>query len=242
MYHLNRGTLSEIEGEIDLNAPRASRRTNASTLKSMITAVNGSVQAFKELGDGIPTPPLSPGQKDEEGYLYNVEDNERLSTIVAERDTLGKRRQGFRDRKSIFGMIQTRAAQLLSDLNERDQSLKIKAICGYDGRVGLNEPEFLEWRDSEEGTKALKSGELLSSDDEICQGKKNCDKHRDWRKVEDEFQLSEIHEIKGSIKRLNEEERRIREEAKMRAIHAQAILGGREGRVERVSRGVYRIV
>ncbi|ODH53582.1 hypothetical protein GX48_00416 [Paracoccidioides brasiliensis] len=142
----------------------------------------------------------------ERQHIQNVRD--RRTQLLNQLDLL-------RDRDTFLSLIRQRAKTILELLRQADPKSGASAwkdICGYDSRLSWSDDEFNEWRFSDVGKKALRSGvleaaasgvdgsgdvEMQGADagadgtdkavDRIVRGvciKKRCERHRQWVKVQ----------------------------------------------------------
>ena len=63
------------------------------------------------------------------------------------------------DRERFLVLVKSRAKRVLEELRQKET---VKDICGFDGRLAWSDAEFLAWRDSPEGQKALESRMLMA--------------------------------------------------------------------------------
>ncbi|KAI9775244.1 MAG: hypothetical protein M1839_001362 [Geoglossum umbratile] len=223
--------------------------------KGQLAAVTKSVKdvgEFRKLGEGVLSPPptISPEDGDRDGsgqaMAYNSDETKRLGEIATEKDNLAMRKQGLKDREKFIQLVKDRAKKAAAELG-------MKEICGFDSRLSWSEDEFLIWRDGEEGRAAFDSNTLgppppeIDAEDPshaedphnhhpnpritagVCP-KKRCDRHKVWRNIQMmdiRFEEVSIAERVGGLK---QEEKTLRERAKLRAVKEEE--GEREGRVE----------
>jgi COMPASS component SPP1 len=213
---------------------------------------------FRKLGEGVLSPPptISPEDGDRDGsgqaMVYNSDDMKRLGEIATEKENLTMRKQGLKDRERFVQLVKDRAKKVAAELGMKD-------ICGFDSRLSWSEEEFLIWRDSQEGRAAFDSNALgpppTETDAEdhhqqhqphteedphnhhpnsrigagVCP-KKRCDRHKVWRNIQmTDIRFEEVS-IAERIGGLKQEEKTLRERAKLRAVKEEE--GEREGRVE----------
>ncbi|KAH0542873.1 hypothetical protein FGG08_002733 [Glutinoglossum americanum] len=226
---------------------------------SAVTKNVKDVTEFRKLGEGVLSPPptISPEDGDRDGsgqaMVYNNDETKRLGEIATEKDKLAMRKQGLKDREKFIQLVKDRAKKVAAELG-------MKEICGFDSRLSWSEEEFLIWRDSEEGRSAFDSDVLApppaETDDpdhhshqqshmeedlhnshhpnpRIGVGacpKKRCDRHKFWRNIQMQDIRYEEVSIAERIGGLKQEEKTLRERARLRAIKEEE--GDREGRVE----------
>ncbi|TKX18830.1 hypothetical protein C1H76_9091 [Elsinoe australis] len=237
---------------------KASRKSNAATeptpdedlgprggaiskaeLKSMLNSVS-TIDAFKRLGEGVLSPPATPSPKDtksEPATFLDDAETKRIAEINATKDELRTRHALLKDQAKFVTMLRHNSARIAEA-----KGIKPKDICGYDDRVRMDEAVFAEWRDSEEGKTALKSGNLpvdTKAEDEdgdtnmdaggrkgsvaqeVCL-RKRCQKHLDWSKLALETNRSEMSENSERMRGLERDERDIKERAGLRARQVKA--------------------
>lgn len=187
-----------------------------------------NVTEFKRLGDRIPTPP--PASIAASAYFY-PEEVKRLKEIVHERfilDTRQKRRIDFRRR--YLALTQERRIRVLEELKADPEMGKLSTICGYDERLALDDFEWDEWCDGDEGAaifSATADGDgIIPGRDGVCI-KKACRAHRGWATLFADEQDSMERLRSERLVQLRQEDRRIRERQKRRAVK-----DSREGTVE----------
>ncbi|PGG99489.1 compass component spp1 [Blastomyces parvus] len=145
--------------------------------------------------------------------LIQLTANERqhLHNLRRKRLELRNQLEMLEDRDTFLALIRQRAKTILEHLRQADPKSSAsvwKDICGYDSRLSWSDDEFNEWRWSEVGKKALRSGvleaassgtdgggdvEMQDADgdantvDRIARGvclKKRCERHRQWVKIQ----------------------------------------------------------
>lgn len=135
---------------------------NTAELKAIACGVD-DIAEFRQLGEGVLSPPrtVSPDDNDNahKVFSYSATESQQLLEIVAEREALKARKGMLDDRDRFIGLVKGRAKRVLEDLRKRES---VKDICGYDSRLSWSDNEFLAWRDSAEGQKALESELLMA--------------------------------------------------------------------------------
>lgn len=222
----------------------------AGELKALVDGVD-SVGAFRKLGDGVLSPPktASPeaeGGKSSHNAIYTPEESSSLADISRKREFLNARKAMLTDRDKFVAMVAARAKTVLASLKEKEKSLK--DICGYDSRLTWSDDELNAWRAAPIGQESLVTGILLpptpdpnpsahpeekdkDKEDEdgeeigpgVCK-KKRCERHRAWFKVQQQDNAFEKDEVRQRLKRLESEEKGIRDRAMIRTLE-----GGAEG-------------
>ncbi|KAF2455952.1 hypothetical protein BDY21DRAFT_349208 [Lineolata rhizophorae] len=126
-----------------------------------LTAAIPDFEAFRRLGEGVPSPPPTALPAEEDFYvtILDAESRERLDQIAAKKDELRVRRALLKDHDRFVTMTRERAARTA----ERE-GLKPKDMCGYDAQLQWSEAEFSAWRASPIGRAALKLGTLEGED------------------------------------------------------------------------------
>ncbi|KAL2373967.1 hypothetical protein RJ035_004653 [Blastomyces gilchristii] len=142
---------------------------------------------------------------------FTTNERQHLHNLRRKRTELRNQLEMLQDRDTFLTMIRQRAKTILEHLRQADPKSSTSAwkdICGYDSRLSWSDDEFNEWRWSEVGKKALRSGVLEAADsgndgggdvemqdvdgnrntvDRIARGvclKKRCERHRQWVKVQ----------------------------------------------------------
>lgn len=209
------------------------------------------VQSFHRLGDGVLSPPATASPEGEdvkaangldapkERVTYTKEEQAQLDVITQKRTVCRERKKMLDDRDRFISSITTRAKGVLTELKEKDKS--IKDICGYDSRLSWSDQEYNEWRNSNEGQKALakdgvlgapiEGGEPRNEDEEeelgkgVCK-KKRCERHRAWLKLAQQENLFEKDQARQEMKRLEGEEKGVKDRALIRSLELGDGVGG----------------
>ncbi|PGH18093.1 hypothetical protein AJ79_00721 [Helicocarpus griseus UAMH5409] len=153
---------------------------------------------------------------DLEAHQFQLTTNERqhIQNLRMKRTELRNQLDMLRNRDTFLTLVRQRAKSILEQLRQADPKSGTstwKDICGYDSRLSWSDEEFNEWRLSDAGKEALRSGILeappLEPDDngdtemqdaevdgddnrtveKIARGvciKKRCERHRQWVKVQ----------------------------------------------------------
>jgi COMPASS component SPP1 len=130
-----------------------------------------------------------------------------------------------------------------SKIAAKEPNLEVKDICGYDNRLAMNEEEFDEWFNSEEGKQAFATGKLgprtaetkeigarvpypgqvvptppKVSDalDNICLKQKRKCRHLNWLSIHGADFVTMQQNLKDEMKKLVEAEKEIIEDAELR--------------------------
>lgn len=177
-----------------------------------------SAEEFKRFGDRIPSPPPSDSH-------YYPEELARLSEISTERSSLEARKRMIEQRAQYLALAQERKNRVLEELKADPEAGKVTAICGYDERLALDDMEWNEWCESDDGQEIFETGAIPGREG-ICI-KKGCRGHRGWTGLfAEENQVMERLRAERLVA-LRQEERKIRERGKRRAVKDP-----REGSVE----------
>jgi COMPASS component SPP1 len=204
-----------------MNRYAASRSTLS---RGEIAALTNSVSTaaeFKHLGDRIPTPPPSSTRS-------YPEETKRLAEIASERAALEGRKRRIEQRGKYLAMAQRRKDRVLAELKNDPDMGKVSAICGYDERLALDDLEWDEWCTSQEGSEIFETGEIPGRE-AVCL-KKACRGHKGWSALFTEEQVVLERLRCERLVLLRQEERKIRERQKRRAVKNE-----RDGTVERES-------
>lgn len=204
-------------------------------LKALVDGVK-DVATFMKLGDGVLSPPetaaTSPGYEAEKKIAYNSEEAHQIDEIAKKRAEIEARRDMLNDRDKLVHMVDRRRKEVLTKLKEKEKTLK--DICGYDARLTWSDEELNEWRHSKEGHDQLQSA-VLNADPRLVDGekgedggegevgpgvckKKRCERHRTWYKVQQQDNAMEREDVKQRLKRLDEEEKGVKERAMIRSL------------------------
>jgi COMPASS component SPP1 len=173
------------------------------------------------------------------GLDYLNEDEEKqLEEIKEKKKTLEDRIKGYQNQQKLLVMINDR-----SKIAAKEPNLEVKDICGYDNRLAMNEEEFDEWFNSEEGKQAFATGKLgprtaktkeigarvpypgqvvptppKVSDalDNICLKQKRKCRHLNWLSIHGADFVTMQQNLKDEMKKLVEAEKEIIEDAELR--------------------------
>ena len=208
-----------------LSPPATASPTKASFSDSQ-KMVNGILHP--ESNGDVPAAPSIP---------LNPAESAHLAALNVEKTSLQSRLALLKDREKFVSLTREQAARYA----EREK-LKPKEVCGYDQRLSWSEAEFANWRASKFGKAALKKGTLEPSAEDVAaeEGpgesekadgatesqdspastlctKKRCDRHRQWQKLNLQDARFEEVEVIESIRRVEREEKEVRERAMLRA-------------------------
>ncbi|KAH7402201.1 hypothetical protein DE146DRAFT_652700 [Phaeosphaeria sp. MPI-PUGE-AT-0046c] len=201
-------------------------------LKALVDA-SPNIQAFKNLGTGVLTPPqtASPNRMSFngiDGFAFTASETERLNALHNEKTQLNERLEALKDREKFVSMAKEQAVRVA----EREK-IKMKEFCGYDSRLSWSDAEFLAWRNQKTGQAAFKfntlspSAEQISSmsgvdspstdpaKESVCL-KKRCSKHPQWQKLNLQDARFEELEVVEAIRECEKEEKSVRERARRR--------------------------
>ncbi|CAF9941070.1 MAG: hypothetical protein ALECFALPRED_008981 [Alectoria fallacina] len=178
---------------------------------------------------------------------YTPEEMARLESIAERKIRCRAKRKLLDDRDKLLLLITTRAKNVLAEMREQEKSLN--TICGYDSRLTWSEDEFNEWRTSPEGQKALQNDGVLGAptpkekedgnneiskdaekevEEEIGRGvckKKRCERHKAWFKLQQQDNLFEKDQARQEMKKLDVEERGVRDRAMIRCLEGGEVEG-----------------
>jgi len=209
-----------------------------------LTLAAPDASTFRHLGDsGVLTPPLSESPETHNkslqvSPLYTALEETRLAAISARKDVLRLRRTLLKDRERFVVLVKERAARLA-------ESADIKELCGMDARLSWDDKTFELWRDSEAGKAAFERGSLdlvadadaedtkglkprpaaisrgsatavSTNDGEVCM-RRRCERHRTWQKLVLQDVRFEEADVGDEMRRIDGEERELRERAMLRA-------------------------
>lgn len=200
-------------------------------LKALVDA-SPNIQAFKNLGTGVLTPPqtASPNRTSFsgiDGYAFTASETERLNALHNEKTQLNERLEALKDREKFVSMAKEQAVRVA----EREK-IKLKEFCGYDSRLSWSDAEFLAWRHKKHGQAAFKFNTLSptaeqvasisgadSDADEVKESvclKKRCPKHPQWQKLNLQDARFEELEVVEAIRECEKEEKSVKERARRR--------------------------
>lgn len=208
----------------------------AKDLKALVDA-SPNIQAFKNLGNGVLSPPqtASPTRGtfingNGENLSLTAGETERLSALHKEKSQLQDRLEVLKDREKFVSMAKEQALRVADR-----EKIKIKEFCGYDSRLSWSDAEFLLWRNSKHGQASFKFSTLSPSEEQIASMtvthsadamdidtketvclKKRCPKHPQWQKLNLQDARFEELEVVEAIRECEKEERSVRERARRR--------------------------
>lgn len=165
----------EVEDNLDTAGDANTLRggyLRAPELKSVVNGVK-NVAEFRQLGEGVLSPPRTASPDDEDikmedgdfsaksksGVSYSATEKQQLTEIAAKRETLKTTKRMLDDRERFLVLVKSRAKRVLEELKQKEP---VKDICGFDARLAWSDAEFLAWRDSPEGQKAMESRLLMA--------------------------------------------------------------------------------
>ncbi|KAM0802162.1 hypothetical protein BDR22DRAFT_961827 [Usnea florida] len=174
---------------------------------------------------------------------YTSEEASQLENIAEKKNRCRARKKLLDDRDKLLLLITVRAKNVLAEMKEQDKSFN--NICGYDSRLTWSEVEFNEWRASPEGQKALQKDGVLEApplqekeegseatkeaekeEEEIGRGvckKKRCERHKAWLKLQQQDNLFEKDQARQEMKKLEAEERGVRDRAMIRCLEGKEV-------------------
>jgi COMPASS component SPP1 len=235
----------------------------AKDLKALVDA-SPNIQAFKNLGTGVLTPPqtASPnratfgGPKEVDGFALTAGERERLTALHNEKSQLKDRLEVLKDREKFVSMAKEQAVRVA----EREKT-KMKDFCGYDSRLSWSDAEFLQWRNGTHGQAAFKFNTLSPTAEQVASiasanggeeardtvcVKKRCPKHPQWQKLNLQDARFEELEVVESIRECEKEEKSVRERARRRgakdAMAKELTAGDDGGQIERNREGWVEII
>ncbi|KAI9737475.1 MAG: hypothetical protein M1834_009630 [Cirrosporium novae-zelandiae] len=224
-------------------------------LKALAKGVKDANE-FRKLGEGVLSPPptASPERKALDRVdphvkvKYSEEEEQALASINEKRDELRRKRLSLTDKEKFLHLVRQRTKGAYEVVKRKEPKLLPKDFCGYDSRLSWADEEFDEWRESDEGKKALSEGVLGSpvtstnmdedtkmgdaedttngedESDEATKGiclKKRCKRHEQWVKVYQQDIRFEESETRERMRKLQDEEKRLRERAVLRGMEVE---------------------
>ncbi|XP_014553793.1 hypothetical protein COCVIDRAFT_106765 [Bipolaris victoriae FI3] len=231
----------------------------AKDLKALVDA-SPNIQAFKNLGTGVLTPPqtASPSRSNfpsnGEDLALTAAETDRLAALHKEKVQLKDRLEVLKDREKFVSMAKEQAVRLADR-----EKIKIKDFCGYDSRLSWSDAEFLLWRNSKHGRAVFQYSTLSPTDEQVssipdANGvdtmdieiketaclKKRCQKHPQWQKLNLQDARFEELEVVEAIKECEKDEQSVRERARRRGAKdglAKELAGGDMSKVARNREG-----
>jgi COMPASS component SPP1 len=180
--------------------------------RSQITALANpapNAAEFKKLGDRIPTPPPP-------AIHPYPEETRRLAEIAEERVALVAHQKRILQRGKYALLAQERKVRITEELKNDPDMGKVTNICGFDTRMALDDAEWDEWCNEDEGREVFETG-VIPGRDGVCL-KKTCRTHKGWQQLFTEEQNKMERERLERVVALKKEERKIRERQKRRAV------------------------
>jgi COMPASS component SPP1 len=178
-------------------------------LKTLLEAV-ANADEFKSLGDQEPTVP-----EDMLIKFKTAEDDSRLADLRLEREKIQRKLEIVGLRQTFLQLCVERVKQVNLDLKNsvpaqpttgRNKSKpKAKEICGFDDRLLIGDPEFLEWTTSEEGKRVFARGEL--DGDGGCEIEKRRCRHSGWQGLRAEEIMMEESLLRGQLDGITQQEK-----------------------------------
>jgi COMPASS component SPP1 len=260
---------TEAEGVEEEEPTPLGGTLRAKDLKALVDA-SPNIQAFKNLGTGVLTPPqtASPSRatfpSNGEDLALTAGEIERLTALHKEKTQLKDRLEVLKDREKFVSMAKEQAVRLADR-----EKLKMKDFCGYDSRLSWSDAEFLLWRNSKHGRAAFHHSTLTPTPEQISSTptpttngtdamdidvdeketaclKKRCQKHPQWQKLNLQDARFEELEVVEAIKECEKDERSVRERARRRGAKdglAKELTAGEDGRkVERNREGWVEVI
>ncbi|MCJ1471073.1 hypothetical protein MMC07_009721 [Pseudocyphellaria aurata] len=165
----------EVEDDLDTAEDANTLRGGFLRGPELKTVINGvkSIAEFRQLGEGVLSPPRTASPDDEDirmedadfpaesksGITYSADESQQLVEIAAKRENFRATKRMLDDRERFLVLVKSRAKRVLEELRQKET---VKDICGFDARLAWSDAEFLAWRDSPEGQKALESRMLMA--------------------------------------------------------------------------------
>ncbi|KAI4612541.1 hypothetical protein J4E80_007275 [Alternaria sp. BMP 0032] len=260
---------AETEGAEEEEPTPLGGTLRAKDLKALVDA-SPNIQAFKNLGTGVLTPPqtASPSRatfpSNGEDLALTAGEIERLTALHKEKTQLKDRLEVLKDREKFVSMAKEQAVRLADR-----EKVKAKDFCGYDSRLSWSDAEFLLWRNSRHGRAAFHHSTLTPTPEQISSTptpatngtdamdidvddketaclKKRCQKHPQWQKLNLQDARFEELEVVEAIKECEKDERSVRDRARRRGAKdglAKELTAGEDGsKVERNREGWVEVV
>lgn len=180
--------------------------------------------------------------------LYTPEETVHLEEIATKRDTVRSHKKLLDERDRFLSLVATRARNVLSDLKEQDKSINTicgydsrltwsdqefnewrasaegKAALSAGGELGA--PTTKERQDQPEGGENAQfvtngTDDTPVEEEEIGKGvcrKKRCERHKAWFKLQQQDVLFETHHARQAMKKLEVEEKGVKDRAMIRSL------------------------
>ncbi|KAK6432428.1 COMPASS (complex proteins associated with Set1p) component [Oleoguttula sp. CCFEE 5521] len=198
---------------------------------------------FKKLGEGVLSPPATPGDKGDDGgtdtgsgTTLNEQETSELAGITGKKEAARDRHSLLKDRLKFVSLVKQAASRAMAE-----KELKAtKDYCGFDPRLEWSEEQFAVWRRSAAGKRAyemdLLDVEATEADEEAmlmleraeieadtvfggaepCERKK-CARHAEWAKLATDDVRFEMTDNGDKMRVLERGEHAVRERAALRA-------------------------
>ncbi|KAF3924119.1 hypothetical protein ABW20_dc0110065 [Dactylellina cionopaga] len=185
---------------------------SAGELAAVVNAT-GSADGFRKLGDCVPAPESPDSRlKIENLLLRDVEE------LIPYKEAVGRRQNRASARSKFIAMTKERQKRVAEELRgEADQTSKgSKEICGFDVRLAMDDEEFEDWCESEEGRDVFSQG-LINGREGLCI-KKKCEKHKYWLRIAMEDLELEERLIGESSTVIQNEEKGLRQRQNVKSL------------------------
>ncbi|KAK6431545.1 COMPASS (complex proteins associated with Set1p) component [Oleoguttula sp. CCFEE 5521] len=254
-----RGMTANARGREQTAKSRASRRAKVDDVETAVDPgarggllAPGEVRAlldtsktlddFKKLGEGVLSPPATPGDKGADGEIetgsgttLNEQETSELAAITAKKEAARDRHSLLKDRLKFVSLVKQAATRAMAEKEIK----ATKDYCGFDPRLEWSEEQFGAWRRSAAGKRAYEMDMLgvepTEADEEAmsmleradieadtifggiepCERKK-CARHAEWAKLATDDVRFEMGDNGDKMRVLEREEHAVRERAALR--------------------------
>lgn len=191
------------------------------------------------------------GEELKKQAIYTTEETARLEEIAMKRDAVRAQKKLLDDRDRFLLLVTTRAKTVLGELREQDKSVNTicgydsriswsddefnEWRTSSEGKSALEkggvlnaptEKEKAEKMEKQEGNWDAPPDAATNADEEeeigkgVCK-KKRCERHKAWLKLMQQEILFETHQARQAMKKLEAEEKGVKDRAMIRHLEGQ---------------------
>ena len=191
------------------------------------------------------------GSDPKSGVTFTPHEIEQLEEVALKRNTVREQKKMLDDRDRFLLLVTARAKTVLGELKEQDKSVTVicgydtrlswsdyefnEWRASPEGKSALEKGGVLsapttkenrETMEGMEGNENVAPESLANGEDEeetgkgVCK-KKRCERHKAWLKLMQQEILFEIHQARQAMKKLEAEEKAIRDRAMIRHLEEE---------------------
>ena len=213
-----------------------------SEVAALVDAVP-DLASFRALGEGVLSPPATvvehDGQQpdDSPDAFLTAAETQALGRIARRKEALRARHALLKERERFIAACKEQHGRVA----ERE-GVDVKNICGYDARLSWGDEQFRAWSEAQKQRRQAQgdgdavmvngdgAGAEVEGDGEVCM-KKKCTRHSNWKQLVLQDVRFEVADVGDEMRRVDKEERDIRERAMVR-WREKVNGGGDSARVE----------